>query len=46
MVASEEDLAYCPACDPDQYSSQRIPESSFHLLLRPVRDFLALPGNC
>ena len=44
--ASDEDPAYCPACDPDPDSDSCVPESSFLLLLRPVWDFLVLPGSC
>jgi len=46
MVASEEDPAPYPACDPDPDSYLCIPESSFHLLRRPVQDFSVLPGSC
>jgi len=38
--ASEEDPARCPACDRDPDSDLWIPESSSHLLLSPVWDFL------
>ena len=41
-LASEEDLTCCPAYDPNPDSYPCIPESSSHLLLRPVQDFLVL----
>jgi len=44
--ASEEDPACCSTCDPDPDSDPCIPKSSSHLLPRPVRESLVLPGSC
>jgi len=39
-------LLYCSACDPDPDPNLWIPESRSCLLVRPVQDFLVLPGCC
>ena len=45
-LASEEDPAHCPTCDPDPDSDPCIPEPSSCLLPSPVQDCLVLPGSC
>jgi len=44
--ASEEGPTCYSACNRDPDSDLCIPEPSSHLPLRPVQDFLVLPGSC